>query len=104
MKFYGTMMCPDTVYADKILRENNINVEYVDIVANMKNLKEFLALRDSREEFASIRENGKAGVPTFLLDDGSIEFDVHKLEGVAPRKEEDMEPGSQTCSIDGGGC
>ena len=104
MKFYGTMMCPDTVYADKILRENNINVEYVDIVANMKNLKEFLALRDSREEFASVKENAKAGVPVFLLDDGSIEFDVHKLEGVAPRKPEDMGSGVQVCSIDGGGC
>lgn len=104
MKFYGTMMCSDTVYADKVLRANNINVEYVDIVASMKNLKEFLALRDSREEFVAVKEAGKAGVPAFLLDDGSIEFDVHKLEGVGPRNPEDMGSGVQVCSLDGSGC
>lgn len=82
MKFYGTMLCPDTVHADKVLRKNGIDIEYIDITSSMKNMKEFLALRDSRSEFDTVKENGKAGVPAFLLDDGSVEFDVMKLDGV----------------------
>lgn len=89
MKFYGTMICPDTVYADKVLRKNGIDIEYIDITASTANLKEFLALRDSKDEFASIREAGKIGVPSFLLDDGSITFDVYDLEGVAKRVEQE---------------
>lgn len=89
MKFYGTMICPDTVYADKVLRKNGIDIEYIDITASTANLKEFLALRDSKDEFASKREAGKIGVPSFLLDDGSITFDVYDLEGVAKRVEQE---------------
>lgn len=82
MKFYGTMMCKDTVYADKVLRKNGIDIEYIDITASMQNLKEFLKFRDSNKEFDSIKAEGKAGVPVFLLDDGSITFDVFDIEGV----------------------
>lgn len=110
MKFYGTMMCPDTVYADKVLRRYGIEIEYIDITASMKNMKEFARLRDSREEFAPIKENGKMGVPAFLLDDESITFDVHELEGVGSKEEcADLEEKEESeasdfkgCSIDGG--
>lgn len=82
MKFYGTMMCKDTVYADKVLRKNGIDIEYIDITASMQNLKEFLKFRDSNKEFDSIKADGKAGVPVFILDDGSITFDLFDIEGV----------------------
>lgn len=82
MKFYGTMMCKDTVYADKVLRKNGIDIEYIDITASMQNLKEFLKFRDSNKEFDSKKADGKAGVPVFILDDGSITFDVFDIEGV----------------------
>ena len=88
MKFYGTMICPDTVYADKVLRKNGIDIEYIDITANTANLKEFLAIRDSRNEFDIKREQGKIGVPLFLLDDGKITFDVYEIEGVNEQIEE----------------
>ena len=88
MKFYGTMICPDTAYADKVLRKNGIDIEYIDITANTANLKEFLAIRDSRNEFDIKREQGKIGVPLFLLDDGKITFDVYEIEGVNEQIEE----------------
>lgn len=102
IKFYGTMICPNTVDADKVLRKNGLNVEYIDIISSMKNMKEFLALRDKRSEFDKIKEAGKAGVPVFLLEDGSIEFDVYNLDGV--EKEENFnEEKFLGCSIDGSG-
>lgn len=99
MKFYGTMICPDTVYADKVLRKNGVDVEYIDITANTANLKDFLKLRDSKDEFASKREKGKIGVPAFLLDDGSITFDVYDLEGVTEHVEEEKESNLEMCQL-----
>ncbi|MGX7071482.1 hypothetical protein [Helcococcus kunzii] len=91
IKMYGTMICSTTVKADKTLRKNKVEVEYIDVTANMTNMKEFLKLRDTRSEFDQIKANGKAGFPTFLLDDGSILFDVYQLEGVTEKLEEDVE-------------
>lgn len=97
MKFYGSMICADTVYADKVLRSNNIDVEYIDITANIANMKEFIRLRDSKKEFDSAKENGYVGIPAFLKEDGSIEFDVFNLEGVKKKEKEQNSEGM--CSI-----
>lgn len=91
IKMYGTMICSTTVRADKVLRKNKVEVEYIDVTANMSNMIEFLKLRDSREEFDEIKANDKAGFPTFLLDDGSIVFDVYELEGVTEKIQEDID-------------
>lgn len=91
IKMYGTMICSTTVRADKALRKNKVEVEYIDVTANMSNMKEFLKLRDTRPEFDQIKDDGKAGFPTFLLDDGSIVFDVYQLDGVTEKTEEDLQ-------------
>lgn len=87
MKFYGSMICIDTVNADKVLRKNKVDVEYIDITANTSNMKEFLRLRDLRSEFDQVKEAGNIGIPVFLKDDGSIEFDVFNLDGVSDSDE-----------------
>lgn len=79
MKFYGSMICSDCVYAAKRINQRNIDLEYVDVTDNIHNLKEFLRLRDSRPEFDDIKALGKVGIPCFLYDDGRIEFDVDML-------------------------
>ena len=76
MKFYGTMLCPDCVEAEQLRKEKNIECEYVDITASTANLKEFLALRDNRSEFAELKAEGKIGIPCFLHEDGSITFQL----------------------------
>lgn len=91
IKFYGSMMCSDTVYADKVLRRNKVEVEYIDMVSNLKKMKEFLKYRDTRKEFEQIKLDGKIGIPMFLLEDGSIEFDVTKLPGVTDDLVDDTE-------------
>ena len=42
----------------------------------MPALKEFLAMRDTREEFAQVRAEGRVGIPCFLHEDGRIAFEV----------------------------
>lgn len=79
MKLYGSVLCPDCVDAFDILKEKNIDYDYVDINESMKTLKEFLKLRDNRDEFKEIRENSNVGIPCFLFDDGSIIFDIDKI-------------------------
>lgn len=79
MKLYGSVLCPDCVDAFDILKEKNIDYDYVDINESMKTLKEFLKLRDNRDEFKEVRENSNVGIPCFLFDDGSIIFDVDKI-------------------------
>lgn len=79
------MICENTVEADRVVRKNGLDLEFIDITANTTNMKEFLALRDSRDEFANIKSEGKIGIPCFLLDDESITFDVYSLEGVTEK-------------------
>ena len=67
MKLYGSVLCPDCVDAFDILKEKNIDYDYVDINESMKTLKEFLKLRDNRDEFKEVRENSNVGIPCFPL-------------------------------------
>ncbi len=63
------------------LSENNINHVYLDITESMLNLKKFLKLRDTREEFDEIKRLGKIGIPCIVINDGEkIIFDYKELE------------------------
>lgn len=76
MKYYGTPLCPDCVEADKVIKEKDIECEYICITESTANLKEFLALRDMREEFDEIKKAGGIGIPCFVKEDGSISFSL----------------------------
>lgn len=75
MKFIGTRVDKDCYETENVLRQSCIPYEYVDISASSENLKMFLDLRDHRPEFAPLKEQGYAGLPCFIMDDGSILFD-----------------------------
>lgn len=76
LKLYGSMICPNCVEAQTVLREKGVVYEYIDITGSTANLKEFLHLRDSRPEFDEKREDGSIGIPCFLWENGSITFDL----------------------------
>lgn len=82
IKFYGTGLCPDCLEAKEYLESVGIKYEFIDITASMSNLKEFLKLRDTREEFKPFKELGYACVPALLMEDNSIrlEDDVFNLK------------------------
>lgn len=85
MKVYYSDLCPDCTEAKKVLDENDISFDLVEITESMAALKEFLKLRDEREEFEEIKEENKIGIPCFYFEDSSISFDVDeavKKEGI----------------------
>ena len=52
----------------------------------MPKMKEFLHLRDNRDEFIDIKKQDYVGVPCFLLEDGSIDFDTDNIIGKLSKK------------------
>lgn len=77
MIVYGSHLCPDTLYALNKLVEKNLAFQYLDISASIADLKAFLKIRDSAEEYRRIREENGLGVPCFQLDDGNITLDLN---------------------------
>ena len=69
---YGSPMCPDCVEAKKVLDAEGIRYGYVDVTAGLPHLKKFLALRDSRSEFDPVKEEGKIGIPCFVVDNKDV--------------------------------
>ena len=83
MKVYGSPLCPDCVNADAILEAHGIHredYEYVDVTAAITNLREFIYFREANPAaFDPIRPNRAVGIPCFILDDGTITFDVNDV-------------------------
>ncbi len=71
-KFYGSRICQDCVEAFEYLDGISYKYEFVDITANVTNLKEFLALRDNKKEFEEVRKEGYIGIPTILTKDEKL--------------------------------
>ena len=75
MKIYGSMLCPDCVRCREELDKAGIPYEYLDFGDNLKNLKEFLAIRDGNPLFDEIRREGKIGIPCIVKEDGTVSLD-----------------------------
>lgn len=69
---YYSDKCPDTPPFVEALKAQNIDYDSVNIMASMKNLKEFLALRDQKEAFLPIKAAHQAGVPVLKLGEQFI--------------------------------
>lgn len=79
-KVYGSMLCPDCVEAKEYFEKVNYKYEFINITESMKNLKEFLALRDNRKEFEEVKKLGYIGIPAILTDDNKIILDDEVLQ------------------------
>ena len=78
LKIYGSMLCPDRVQCREELDRAGVEYEYLDFGDSLKNLKEFLAIRDHSSLFDSIREAGSIGIPCIMEEDGSIALNWEK--------------------------
>ena len=76
MIYFGSQICSQCVSATKIIEKLNIEHIYVDITESTHNMRQFLKLRDTREEFNDVKSMGLIGIPCFLMPDGSISFDL----------------------------
>ena len=72
LKIYGSMLCPDCVQCREDLDNAGGEYEYLDFSDSLKNLKEFLAIRDSSVLFNEVREKGAIGIPCIVDEKGNI--------------------------------
>ena len=76
---YFRSLCPDTAPFKEAMERLGVTAREVDITASMRNLKEFLRLRDNEEVFTPRKEQGMVGVPC-LVTGGEYIFEVSDLE------------------------
>jgi glutaredoxin-related protein len=77
IKIYGMSTCPDCTYLyDQI--EGREEYEMIDIGTHVKLLKEFLKIRDNSPVFDECKEKGYAGIPCFVLEDGTITLEPER--------------------------
>ena len=104
MKVYGTAICIDCRNYKAIQENRGFEAEYIDITENTANMRAFLALRDSEEIFAPVKERGGIGITIFVNEDGRKTFDIDEALawiGEPPVRPEEIVETGMACSIDG---
>ena len=74
LKIYGSALCPDCVKCKEALEQAGVPFVYLSITESLLALKQFLKLRETREEFAPVRERGQIGIPCILDKEGKVFF------------------------------
>ena len=78
LKIYGSMLCPDCVECREDLDKAGVEYEYLDFSENLRNLKEFLKIRDDFALFDEVRERGSIGIPCIVEEAGTVCLDWEK--------------------------
>ena len=71
IKIYSMNTCPDCIYVEEQIQGDD-RYEIIDIGSHVKYLKEFLRIRDNSPVFNEAKKVGAAGIPCFVLEDGSV--------------------------------
>lgn len=100
IKMYVMKTCPYCEYVEKQV-VGNPDFEVIDISEHVRNLHEFLELRDHRPEFAEAKAVGDVGIPCYVREDGSVTLSSAEV-GLEPMPDGYAEGAS--CSLDGKGC
>ena len=73
LKFYGSHLCPYCREGRANFDAHGIAYEYLDINESLKNLAEFLEMRDSLPVFAALRAEGDIiALPAIVKEDGTV--------------------------------
>ena len=83
LKVYGSMQCPDCVKCREDLDQAGIPYQYLDFSDDLRNLKEFLALRDTHSAFEIAKREGYIGIPCIIDDSGIVTLDWSDYVGQA---------------------
>ena len=97
IKIYGMKSCPDCVAVDRQV-EGDSRYQVIDIGEHVSLLKEFLRLRDNSPVFDEAKKKGYAGIPCFVLEDGTVTLSPEEARLKSGR------PEPTSCRIDGSGC
>jgi glutaredoxin-related protein len=87
IKIYGMNTCPDCTWLYDQIRGREEEFEYIEISEHVKKLKEFLRIRDNSPVFDDCKAEGRAGIPCFVREDGSVTL-VPEEVGLTGRPEE----------------
>ena len=106
MKVYGAEICIDCRNYKAIEKNRGFSAEYIDITYDTKNLKEFLAIRDTDPVFEEVRARHGIGIPLFVREDGAKTFDINEAFawiGQEPVRDEEIIEKRQefSCGVDG---
>ena len=104
IKVFGSPLCPHCVSCKEFLEKNNVAFEYIDITGSIRALKQFLALRDHSSAYDDAKREGYIGIPTLVLEDGSICFDYEEWLKEEKISKTGIVKSGQSCNIDGTGC
>lgn len=99
IKMFVMQTCPYCEYVEKQV-EGNPHFEVIDISKHVRNLKQFLDLRDNHPAFDEAKKIGDVGIPCYVLEDGTVTLSS-KDAGLEPMPDENT---GASCSIDGSGC
>ena len=58
LKIYGSMLCKDCIQCREDLDKAGVDYVFLEFNDELKNLKEFLWLRDSLDIFKAVKDNG----------------------------------------------
>ena len=104
LKVYGSDLCPDCVACKAAFDAGGVAYDFVNVTESMRNLKEFLKIRDTDRVFDDARAKGFVGIPALLKEDGSITLDWEMyLKENNINNSKNLKTGS-ACRIDGTGC
>lgn len=78
LKIYGSMLCKDCVQCLHELDKAGVLYTYLDFSDDLRNLKEFLVLRETLDLFASVKEAGGIGIPCLVEESGEITLSWEK--------------------------
>lgn len=96
IKVFVMQTCPDCLQVKRQAKDDP-RYEVIDIGEHVRNLKQFLSLRDNHPAFDKVKVNGSIGIPCFVKEDGSVTFSLED-NGL------DDIPTGAACSLDGKGC
>lgn len=104
LKVYGADICIDCRNYKAIQKSRGFEAEYIDIIENTTNLKEFLEIRDGDPIFEPVRERHGIGIPLFVKEDGTKTFDIDEAFswiGQSPVEEHEIVETRSTCGENG---
>ncbi len=102
---YTSPLCPDCRECAANFQAHGVERREVVITEGMRELKEFLRLRDSSPVFDPCREAGSVGIPAIVDEKGSVTLDWEGFlaERGLPVVYREERTGA-ACRIDGTGC
>ncbi len=103
LKVYGSPMCRDCRECRINFDTHGIPYEFIDINASLRNMKDFLALRDRLPVFDPCKAAGAIGIPAIVREDGNVTLDweAYLTERGLPVV---YKENSQACAVDGRNC